>query len=44
MEALYDQPAPQPDPAIAQKQRIEDANDFLIICAWYASPALINRL
>lgn len=28
MEALSD----QPDPAIAQKQRVEDANDFLTIC------------
>ncbi|GAB2546724.1 hypothetical protein GCM10027085_42470 [Spirosoma aerophilum] len=32
MEALPDQPTPQADPIMIQKQRVEDATDFLSIC------------
>lgn len=32
MEVLPDQPTPQPDPLTIQKQRVEDATDFLSIC------------
>ncbi|UHG94662.1 hypothetical protein [Spirosoma oryzicola] len=32
MEPVSDQPPSQPDPIVIQKQRVEDATDFLSIC------------
>lgn len=32
MENISDQPPYQPDPVAIQKQRVEDATDFLSIC------------
>lgn len=32
MENISDQPPSQPDPVAIQKQRVEDATDFLSIC------------
>ncbi|WP_461094084.1 hypothetical protein [Spirosoma gilvum] len=44
MEPISDQPPSQPDPVVIQKQRVEHATDFLSLCDWYASPALVDWL
>ena len=42
-EDLSDQPPCQPDPVGIQKQRVEDATDFLSNCDGTGHPAFVHR-